>query len=66
VARAADPAISEWTDACRLNPAKGASERLDDRRVRAAFGTIVGSIGDALANLARLAADGVAGTSPSS
>jgi hypothetical protein len=66
VARASDPAVNEWTDGCRLNPAKGATEHLDDPRVPAAFETLLGSIGDALANLEQRAAKGVASTSPSS
>jgi hypothetical protein len=53
VARASDPAVNEWTEATRLNPAKGAADHLDDPRVPAAFETLVGSIGEALANLAR-------------
>jgi hypothetical protein len=66
VARAADPAVSEWTDASRLNPSKGATDHLDDPRVPAAFEAIVGNIGAALTNLARRTGNGVGGTSPSS
>jgi hypothetical protein len=50
-ARVAEPDISAWNDACRLNPIQAASEHMDDPRVSEAFGTIFGSIGDALRNL---------------
>jgi hypothetical protein len=53
VARASDPALNEWTERTRLNPAKDATAHLDDPRVPAAFETILGTMGDALANLAR-------------
>jgi hypothetical protein len=55
VGRAADPALSEWTDACRLNPAMGAGRRTDDPRVAEAFDTLFGNVGDAMTNLARVA-----------
>jgi hypothetical protein len=54
VARASDAAVNEWTERTRLNPAKDAAAHLDDPRVPAAFETIVGNIGDALANLERV------------
>jgi hypothetical protein len=56
MARSSDPAVSEWTERSRLNPAKDAAAHLDDPRVPAAFETIVSNIGDALANLGRLVA----------
>jgi hypothetical protein len=54
VARASDPALGEWTEGSRLNPAKGAAAHLEDPRVPAAFETLIGGIGGALANLARV------------
>jgi hypothetical protein len=53
MARSAHPTIAAWTDRSRLNPAKGAAERLDDPVVAEAFGAMATHIGAALQNLAR-------------
>ena len=50
-ARGADPEIAAWNDACRLDPARGAANHLDDPRVAAAFGTIGANFGPAMKNL---------------
>jgi len=55
VARGADPEMGAWAEASRLNPARGAADHLDDPRVGEAFATMGQHIGDALANLERLA-----------
>jgi hypothetical protein len=56
MARGADPDLRAWNDACRLNPARGAAERLDDPLVAEAFASLSANIGQALANLERRAA----------
>ncbi|HSS94725.1 MAG TPA: hypothetical protein VLR46_12170, partial [Candidatus Dormibacteraeota bacterium] len=61
VARAEDPALTTWNDNFRLNPARGAVERLDDQRVVDAFTSLMTNTGPALANMARLGAGGAAG-----
>jgi hypothetical protein len=57
-ARSADRDISRWTEACRLNPARGASGHLDDPAVTDAFEVIADRIFPALENLDRLVASG--------
>ena len=54
-ARATDPEIAAWTDACRLNPGRNASAHLDDPRVTDAFTVIGDHLFPALENLNRLA-----------
>jgi hypothetical protein len=56
MARAMDPHMSAWSEAARLNPAKGAASHLDDPRVPAAFAAMGEHLGPAMANLERLAA----------
>jgi hypothetical protein len=56
MARSADPDLAAWTERCRLNPARGAAEHLDDPRVAAAFSSLATNIGPALRNLERLVA----------
>ncbi|HLG66516.1 MAG TPA: NAD(P)-binding protein [Acidimicrobiales bacterium] len=56
MARAAVPELASWNDRCRLNPARGAADHLDDTRVHLAFTTLVASLGPAVENLARLLA----------
>jgi hypothetical protein len=53
VARASDPVLNAWTEATRLNPARGAGEHLDDPRVPAAFASMGEHLGPAMENLAR-------------
>jgi cation diffusion facilitator CzcD-associated flavoprotein CzcO len=56
-ARAADPVVGAWTEACRLNPAAGAIAKAgSDPAIGAALTTIITEIGPALDNLQRLAA----------
>ena len=52
-ARAMEPDVAAWTESCRLNPAKGAGDHLDDPRVPAAMTTIGSKLFEALANLER-------------
>ena len=54
-ARGADPEISAWTEACRLNPARNAAAHLDDPRVTDAFTVMGDNLFPALENLERLA-----------
>lgn len=51
MARSAEPDLGAWTEACRLNPARGASQHLDDVRVTDAYATLGTHIGAALRNL---------------
>jgi hypothetical protein len=54
MARSAESDLAAWTDACRLNPAKGAGERAkDDPQVAAAFAALAANVGPAIKNLAR-------------
>jgi hypothetical protein len=54
--RSAESEIASWNERCRLNPARGAAERLDDPKVREAFTSIVANIGPAMQNLDRVLA----------
>ena len=54
-ARAADPEIAAWTEACRLNPGRNAAAHLDDPRVTDAFTVVGANLFPALENLHRLA-----------
>jgi hypothetical protein len=54
LARGADPDLGPWTDRCRLNPARGAADHLDDPEVEAAFTSLVTNTDAALGNLAAL------------
>jgi cation diffusion facilitator CzcD-associated flavoprotein CzcO len=55
-ARAADPVVGAWNEACRLNPASGAIAKAgSDPAIGAALTTIITEIGPALENLQRYA-----------
>jgi len=54
-ARSSDPALNAWTEASRLNPARGAAGHLEDPRVPTAFESLGANIGAAMTNLERLA-----------
>jgi putative NAD(P)-binding protein len=58
-ARAGEPDLAEWTDNCRLNPAMGASARMDDPRVVAAVTAMATHVGAAMANLSARVGDPV-------
>jgi hypothetical protein len=53
LARASEPDVAAWTEACRLNPARGAAAHLDDPRVVEGFGRMGTHLGAAMANLER-------------
>lgn len=54
VARVKDEQLLSWIQSCRLNPARGAAERMgDDPELVAAFTTLVAGIGPTLRSLAR-------------
>jgi hypothetical protein len=55
MARGADPELSAWNEASRLNPARGATDHLDDPRVTDAFAAMGKYFGDSMTNLERLA-----------
>jgi hypothetical protein len=52
-ARAMEPAIAEWNNQTRLNPARAAAERRDDPDIAAASASISANFGPALENLQR-------------
>lgn len=54
-ARAVDPDLGPWTEACSLNPAAGAASHADDPRVAGALHTLGEQLFPALENLDRLA-----------
>jgi hypothetical protein len=56
VARTGDPDMNAWTESCRLNPARGAAEHLDDPRVPEGFSAMGTHFAAALENLERHAA----------
>ena len=56
VARTAEPELAAWTERCRLNPARGAAEHLDDPKVQDAFTSLAANIGTAMQNLERVLA----------
>jgi hypothetical protein len=56
MARGAEPDLGAWTEACRLNPARGAAGHVDDPRMAAAFTSLVTHTEPALRNLAQLTA----------
>jgi hypothetical protein len=55
LARGAEPDLGAWTESCRLNPARGAADHLDDPRVQTAFQSLATNMGPALRNLEQLA-----------
>jgi len=55
-ARSAEPDLATWNDSCRLNPARQATDHMDDPRVQDAFMTLAENIGPALENLERAVA----------
>jgi hypothetical protein len=54
-ARFREPDLVAWNEKCRLNPASGAAQRLDDPRVAAAVASLMTNTGPALRNLKRRA-----------
>jgi hypothetical protein len=55
MARGSEPDLAAWSERCRLNPARGAADHMDDPRVPDAFATLAKNIGPAMANLERRA-----------
>ncbi len=51
MARSANPELAAWTERCRLNPARGAAEQLDNTAVQKAFTSLATNIGPAMENL---------------
>jgi len=56
MARSAEPELREWTERCRLNPARGAESHLDDPKVQEAFTSLAANIGPSMQNLERILA----------
>jgi hypothetical protein len=54
IARGAEPDLGAWTERCRLNPARGAADHLDDPRVQSAFESLALNMGPAVRNLQQL------------
>ena len=53
--RSAEPDIAAWNERCRLNPARGAADHLDDPLVLASLTSLGANLGPAMENLQRLA-----------
>jgi len=51
VGRLREPDLMAWNEGCRLNPARGAANHLDDSRVVDAFASMMTNTGRALRNL---------------
>ena len=58
--RGADPEVSAWDSASRLNPSRAATEHFDDPRVASAFASMAENIGQAMRNLKQRVSGGVA------
>jgi len=56
MARSAEPELAAWTESCRLNPARGAAEHLDDPKVQGAFTSLAGNVGPAMQNVEQVLA----------
>jgi hypothetical protein len=54
LARGAQSDLAAWNEACRLNPARGAANYLDDSRTQAAFSAIASNFEPAMKNMERL------------
>ena len=54
LARGAEPDLGAWTENCRLNPARGAADHLDDPQVQTAFESLTTNMGLAMSNLEQL------------
>lgn len=52
-ARTREADLLAWNESCRLNPAHGAAEHMDDPQVATAFAAVLANFGPAMANLAR-------------
>jgi hypothetical protein len=65
-ARLRDPDLAAWNEACRLNPIRGAANRLDDQRIVDAFASIMTNTGRALRNMKERTAEAPAAVSASS
>lgn len=55
-ARSAEPELAAWAEGCRLNPARGVAQRLDDPQVATEFASLMTNFGPAMKNLARRSA----------
>jgi hypothetical protein len=51
VARLQEPDLMAWNEGCRLNPARGAADHLDDTRVADAIASMMTNTGLAMRNL---------------
>jgi hypothetical protein len=60
VARLREPDLMAWNQSCRLNPARGAMDHLDDPRVSNALASMMTNTGPALRNLKQRAPEAAA------
>ena len=56
VARMSEPDVAAWNEGCRLNPARGAGDHMDDPKVQEAFSSILSNMGPAMENVGRILA----------
>jgi hypothetical protein len=56
MARSAEPELAAWTERCRLNPARGAAEHLEEPEVQQAFESLAANVEPAIQNLERVLA----------
>jgi hypothetical protein len=54
LARGAESDLGAWTENCRLNPARGAADHLNDSQVQTAFESLATNMGPAMSNLEQL------------
>ncbi len=59
-ARTSESDLAAWAESCRLNPASGAIERIDEPQIAAAFTSMMSNFGPAMRNLAARVGKGAA------
>jgi hypothetical protein len=59
VARSTEPHIADWTERCRLNPARGAADHIGEPGVQESFSSLATNFGSAMQNLERVLAGAV-------
>ena len=64
VARGSERDLAAWHEACRLNPARGATDHLDDPRVTDAFTSMGANFGAAMRNLNAVTSASSTATAP--
>ena len=64
MARGSEPDLAAWHEACRLNPARGAADHLDDPRVTDAFTSMGANFAAAMRNLTAVTSASATATAP--